>query len=167
MKQRVTIYWLIPAKPERDLFGDVIAILAGQLAAPRFEPHLTLCKAEHERAAAATLRQLKSKPLKLRVRDVSHSSKFTQTLIVQFTPTSALQRLIRQLGGSKRLDNPHISLIYKKIPASTRKGLAGVVHVPFRAVTFDAIKAVSCVSPTETTRDVESWRAIATKRLVG
>lgn len=165
MKKRVTVYWLIPAWPEADLFRDIVHILAKQFDAPRFKPHLTLCEAARESSPRQTLQQIRSTRIRLRITGIKQSSKFTQTLIVQFSPNKALDRLVNALGGSRPLPNPHVSLIYKSMPASTRRGLGRAIQLPFRHITFDKIQAVSCVVPTETAREVKSWRVLASKPL--
>ena len=165
MKKRVVVYWLIPAQPELELFRDIIRILAMQFDAPRFEPHLTLGEAPDGSSARRALKDIRFAPLRLRVSGVSQSEKFTQTLIVQFAPNKTLDRLVNALGGSRPLRNPHLSLIYKRMPAPERRSLARAIRLPFRHVTFNRLKAVSCLVPVETTRDVKSWRALATRRL--
>jgi hypothetical protein len=168
MKKRVTIYWLIPARPERDLFGDLIRILAKEFDAPPFDPHLTLGSAHDPEAPGRLLRKLQAAPIRLRVRGLARSQKFTKALFVRLAPAGCLTRLAGELGAKPQsLADPHVSLIYKNLPASTKRGLISVISLPFREVTFDQIKAVSCVAPTETRRDVESWRVLATKRLSG
>jgi len=163
--KRVSVYWLIPAQPEAELFRGIIRILAKQFRAPRFEPHLTLGEAGDAKAVKKTLRTIRSKPLRLKIFGIKQSAKFTQTLVVRFEPNKHLNRMVEALGASKSLRNPHLSLIYKSMPALTRRGLARAVQLPFRYVTFEQIKAVSCITPTETPRDVKKWRMLATKRL--
>src|SRR5437868_9044691 len=85
-KSRATIYWLVPAKPEYELFRDLIRILAKQMNAPVFEPHLTLGATEVDSSPGQILRQIQSAPVRLRIREIAHSSKFTKTLFVRFTP---------------------------------------------------------------------------------
>jgi len=168
MKKKVTIYWLIPAKPERELFTEVIRILAKEIGAPVFQPHLTLCARSDRESAGALLRQIETEPVRLRVREIAHSSKFTKTLFVRFAPAKFLGRLIRQISGeSESLSDPHLSLVYKKLPTPIRRELAKTITLPFGQVTFDSIVAMSCVSPTETAQDVRSWRKLASKRLSG
>lgn len=168
VKKRVTIYWLVPDTAESELLRDFIRILAKQSEAPLFAPHLTLCRAKDAKSVSKVLSQVRVAPIRLRIREVAHSAKFTKTLFVRFTPSKSLERLVIQLGGKpKELSDPHLSLLYKKLPASIRREVAAAVKLPFRAVTFDAITAMSCVSPTETRRDVESWRRLATKQLSG
>jgi hypothetical protein len=132
-------------------------LLAKQFDAPRFEPHLTLCVAQD--------RQLRKRAsIRLRLREIGHSPKYTKTLFVRFEPNDALQKLVVDLSG-RPIRDPHVSLIYKRLPAATKRELAATIKLPFRTVVFDSIKIASCVSPTETRADVESWRIVATKRL--
>jgi hypothetical protein len=163
-KRRIIIYWLIPAAKYRELFVRLIDILAVEFDAPRFEPHLTLC-CGHD---VKTLRKLKARPVRLRVCDISYSSKFTKTLFVRFATNGSLNNLIADLSGKSRsLRDPHISLLYKRLPNRLKQELAATIRLPFREVIFDSIKAVQCHSPTETGLDVENWRVIASKRLSG
>src|SRR2546423_5755659 len=119
MKNSVTIYWLIPAEPYRELFREFIGILAKQFDAARFEPHLSLCPAKDRQAPAKLLRQINSRPIRLRVREINYSSKFTKTLFVRFTATRVLEDLVCDLGGSsKSLRDPHVSLLYRKLSAA-------------------------------------------------
>jgi hypothetical protein len=60
-----------------------------------------------------------------------------------------------------------LSLLYKKLAAATRRELPASIDVPFSEVTFDAIKAVRCVSPTIAHADVEAWRVVAAASLSG
>jgi 2'-5' RNA ligase len=163
-QKSVIVYWLIPAKAERELFRALIRILAKQCAAPVFEPHLTLCFSRDAQSPKKVLRRISAPAVRLQVRDVAYSSKFTKTLFIRLKPKPALNKLTRDLGGDAPRD-PHVSLIYKKLSARTKKQLAATIRLPFRSVSFDAIKAVRCISPATTGRDVQSWRVVAMKRL--
>jgi len=61
--------------------------------------------------------------------------------------------------------NPHLSLLHKKIPPVVRSELADSINVPFSEVTFDALQAVRCISPTQSRADVEAWRVITRRSL--
>jgi 2'-5' RNA ligase len=163
-KTTATVYWLVPASPERELFRDFICILAKQFDAPPFEPHLTLFVTS--RYSKKVLQQIKSRPIRLRVREIAWSPKFTKTLFVRFRSNRSLERLVLALGGESRsVRDPHVSLLYKKLPTRTKKALAKTIQLPFREVVFDSIKAVRVTLPVTTETDVESWRIVATKRL--
>src|SRR6185312_15697849 len=110
-------------------------------------------------APARHLRKVRSGPLRLRILGVAHSTKFTKTLYVRCTPNKSLKQLVTDLGGDpNELLDPHVSLLYKRLPASMRRELAASIKLPFREINFDQIKTVSCNSPTETHSDVRSWR---------
>src|SRR5256885_14691561 len=85
MKKTAIVYWLLLAKPQRDLFREIIRILGKELRAPKFEPHLTLFVAGGARQEPdRVLRQIRSRPIRLRVRGVAYSPKFTKTLFLRF-----------------------------------------------------------------------------------
>jgi hypothetical protein len=74
--------------------------------------------------------------------------------------------LARETQSSiKSARDPHVSLIYKKMPTSTKKELASTIQLPFSTVLFDSIKAVRCASPTKTRSDVEAWHVVAKESL--
>jgi 2'-5' RNA ligase len=166
-RKTAIVYWLVPAEPYRELFREIIRILAKQFDAPRFEPHLTLfATSQDSQTAKKGLRQIKARPIRLKIGDIAYSSKFTKTHFLQVGPTKSLDRLVVDLAGSaKPMRDPHVSLIYKKLPVPTKKELAAAIRLPFRSVVFDSIKAVRCPFPTSTRADVEAWRVIATKSL--
>jgi hypothetical protein len=93
-------------------------------------------------------------------------SKFTKTLFVRFVPAKSLDQLAADLaGGTKSVGDPHLSLVYKKLPMRTKRELASTIKLPFRKVAFDSIKAVRCPFPTKTRADVKAWRVMAAKSL--
>ena len=171
MKRRVIAYWLIPAEPERELFRKIISILAKQYDAPVFEPHLTVLATRQDgKAVAKFLRTIKVSPIRLRILGVASSSRFTKTLFVRLGPAKSLDAIVVDLAAgvgsrAKTVRDPHVSLLYKKAPAATKRELARTIKLPFREIVFDRLKAVRCVSPTESKREVEAWRVIATRLL--
>jgi 2'-5' RNA ligase len=164
-------YWLIPARPVRELLSEIIRILAEELDAPRFEPHLTvLTAAGGDEVARKLLRRIKAQRIHLVVRDVGFSAKFAKTLFVRFESSDTLRDLREQLrdGAKARewsLFDPHLSLIYKKLAPRAKSELASAIKFPFHGVVFDCIKAIRCPSPTLARSDVESWEVVARKFL--
>ena len=103
MKKRVAVYWLIPAKAEKELFREIVRILSRQLDAPLFEPHLTLLAANIPvRSARAVLRKIDVAPIRLSLRDIGFSNQFTKTLFVRFKPNYSLARVLKTLGPIDR-----------------------------------------------------------------
>jgi 2'-5' RNA ligase len=171
MKKTATVYWLLPAKPERELFCDVIRILQKQFRAPNFEPHLTLFVATKDRQSPnKVLRRIRSRPIRLSVRGVAYSAKFTKTLFVRFKSSAALRNLMAEIGrAAKSTAKPrpdlHVSLLYKKVPRPVKRELAAVIKIPFRSALFDSIAAVRLTLPVRTGGDVEKWRIVASRKL--
>jgi hypothetical protein len=171
-KKMLVAYWLTLARPERDLFVEMIRILAAELGAVPFEPHLTICVVPNTKTARDVVRQISISPIRLRIKGVSVSSKFTKTLFVRFERNAALDKLdarLRRAGKVPKgvLRDPHVSLLYQRLPMSAKRQLASGIRLPFKEVLFDSIKAVRCNLPMETPADVKSWRTVATKKLSG
>ena len=174
-RRTVIAHWLIPAEPAHGFFQGVINDLARRYDAPLFEPHVTVYVGANqvdaaEKALSKAAREYQ--PIKLKTLEVDQSSEFIKTLFVQFAPSAKLQRLnesIREAAqdSSQYGLQPHLSLLYKKMPAVARRELADSIKVPFSEVIFDALKAVRCISPTRSRGDVELWRVVGTKKLCG
>ena len=101
---------------------------------------------------------------------IDQSDEFTKTLFVQFAMSAELRKtndIIRQAANdsSQYELKPHLSLLYKNLAAPTRRELAASINVPLFEVTFDAIKAVRCISPAESGADVKAWHVVAAASL--
>ena len=169
MRKTSTVYWLLPARPQRELFCELIRILRKEFRAPNFEPHLSLFSVAKDRELPKkSLQQIRSRKIRLTAQGVGFSSQYTKTLFVRFKPSAELRKLVADLGRvtksrPKAPKDPHVSLVYKKIPRGTKKSLAAVLRLPFRTVVFDTIAAVRCVSPSKTAADVKSWKVLGKK----
>ena len=174
-RQKVIAYWLIPSEPAHSLFQRIINDLANRYDAPVFEPHVTIyVGADGADAAKNALGYAarECKFIELTALGIDQSDKFIKTLFVQFAMTTELRKIngmIRQAANdlSQYELNPHLSLLYKNLAAPTRRELAASIKVALSEATFDAIKAVRCVSPTESGADVEAWNVVAAASLSG
>jgi 2'-5' RNA ligase len=174
MTKRIVIaYWVMPAKPARKFFQGLIEELARRYDAPVFEPHVTVHVGEdHADAAEKALSRASRECQRINLKQpgIDHSDEFIKTLFVQFAPDKKLQRL-RAIIRAAAQDpvryqlKPHLSLLYKNIPVAARRALADSITVPFSEVTFDGLRAVRCVSPTQSRADVEAWQVMATREL--
>src|SRR5207248_179793 len=59
------------------------------------------------------------------------------------------------------LFEPHLSLLYAKLPPETKQRLADKIRLPFREVCFTSICAMRCARPTTTASEVERWKLLA------
>jgi len=165
----------MPAEPARSFFASTIAELALRFDAPRFEPHVTIYAGAQgdENTDKVLIRALdRTRPIRLSVRDIQCSDKFTKTMFVQFEPNPALSYLSRALQqASGKHDeyelNPHLSLIYTKMGLSAKIDVVDSLKLPFAEVLFDSAQAIISPAPVESRQDVESWRIAATQRFIG
>ena len=166
-------FWLVPTQDERDFFAALIDLLAVRFDAPCFEPHVTLFGGTDITAEQAihALEQLpRMKPIKLFVDSLEFSEKFTKTLYVQFDVSPEANRLtetIRKASGSasEYQLNPHLSLVYKKLPQREKAEVADSLEMPFEVVTFDAVKVITGPAEISGREDVEAWKTIGERRL--
>jgi putative hydrolase of the HAD superfamily len=167
------VYWLVPAEPARELLREIIGILAKQFDAPRFEPHLTVfATAGAGKSPRRVLKRISARPIRLSVRGIGVSSEFKKTLFVRLASSRAFEKLVIDLARAtksraKRVQDPHVSLLYKELPAPVKRELALTIKLPFRGIAFDSIKAIRSVSPIKARPDVEAWRVLARKSLSG
>jgi 2'-5' RNA ligase len=172
-RQTVIAYWLIPSEPAGSYFQVIINDLARRYYAPVFEPHVTIhVGADRADAAEKALADAwrECNLIKLTRLGIDQSGEFIKTLFVQFTMSAELRKIndiIRQAANnsSHYQLKPHLSLLYKNLAAATRRELAASINVRLSEVTFDAIKAVRCVSPAEFGADVEAWHVVAAASL--
>jgi len=163
----------MPIEPAHSSFQQIINDLARRYYAPVFEPHVTIHVGEDNADAATqalTDAARKCTSIRLTPVGIDQSDEFIKTLFVQFALSAKLRRLneiIRNAAhDSLRYQlKPHLSLLYKKLAAATRRELAVSIKVPLPEVTFDAIKAVRCISPTRTRLDVDAWQVVAVEEL--
>ena len=173
MKSIVIAYWLIPAEPMDSFFRRIVNELAARYNAPVFEPHVTIhVGANSPDEAKGTLSKAASgcKQIKLKTLEIDHSSEFIKTLFVQFALNRQLQQLNQHIRDAARDSadyelNPHLSLLYKTVSIEERRLLTHSIEVPFSEVIFDSLKAVQCISPTQSRADVEKWRVVAATNL--
>jgi len=161
-KKLVPILWLMPAPPARDFLRSTIERLARRHDAPIFEPHLTLGVSAE---VPVLPQQIAAEPIRLRAVGTFFSSAFTKALFIRFELTPALQTLRLTLGMNGAQYDPHLSLLYRKLPIEEKARLARSVLLPFPTVTFDRIALVRCVSPTRSRADVEAWQFLAAVKL--
>jgi 2'-5' RNA ligase len=167
-RKTVIAYWLTPAEPAYNSFERIINHLARRYKAPVFEPHMTI-HIGVDRADSSTHAIIEAahecKRIILNPTGIDHSDEFTKTLFVEFAMTAELRQMNELIlktahDSSQYKLRPHLSLLYKNLSAETRLDLAASTKIPVREVIFGAIKAVRCISPTQSPADVESWRVI-------
>jgi 2'-5' RNA ligase len=174
-RQTVIAYWLIPSEPAHSFFQRIIKDLARRYYAPVFEPHVTIhVGADRADAAENALGKAagECKLIGLTPLGFGQSDEYIKTLFVQFEMSVELRKIgdiIREAANdsSQYELKPHLSLLYKKMEAATRRELATSMKMSLSDITFGAIKAVRCLSPTQSRADVEAWHVFAAASLSG
>ena len=174
-RQTVIAYWVIPSGPAHSFFQRIINAFARRYDAPVFEPHVTIhVGADRADAAENALGDgaRECQLIGLTPFGIDQSDEFIKTLFVQFATSAELRKInkiIRKAANdsSQYELKPHLSLLYKDLATATRRELAASIKVPLSEMTFDAMKAVRCISPTQSPADVEAWRVVAAASLAG
>ncbi len=158
-------YWLLPCEKDQAKLQKNIDLLARELDAPVFAPHLTLYStilAEDE-DPNALIRGLAKRftHLKLHCGPTGHSGMLFKTLFIEFSyqQVASLATALRDRcrhQSSYRLE-PHLSLLYRSLPGSTRDALAQRINFAGRTIRFDSIAAVTPGFGNADFHDVGSW----------
>jgi 2'-5' RNA ligase len=163
-------FWLVPAGKAKEHFTALIAELSRRCDAPVFEPHVTLGSGEitEEHARRILLEVSPLEPIDLEIERISFTEQYTKTLFVQFHSSPVIEALsseIQRAADRQYELNPHLSLLYKQMPALEKAELARAISIPFSRVSFDIIKAISTPHPITRRDDVEAWRTIGERML--
>lgn len=156
--------WLTPREPLRWLLRSTIGQLAARLDAVDFEPHVTVfCGPSTDSEARAVARRIAGQfaPVDLTAARVYHSELFTKTLCVQFEESVLLRRIFETTaaGYSRPSDyalNPHPSLLYKKLLATTRRQLCETLDVPMGVYGFHRVRMIEMELPIEDDSPIRS-----------
>jgi hypothetical protein len=155
-------------------FQELIDTLAQTHQAPVFAPHVTIYSGESPpdenplEIIAQSTRGVQE--VRLRVASILYTDAFTKTLFVQFHPSEQLGRItehMRRLSAQPsayRLD-PHLSLLYKHMPAQDKQQLAATIQLPLTEVAFDAVWANTSAGGTRTAEDVRRWQVVCRQAL--
>ncbi len=158
--------WLTPREPLRSTLRSIIDQLAASLDAVRFEPHLTLHSgpaSEAEACAVARMIAEQFTPIVLEAGRLGHTESYTKTLFVQFLPPydgSLLESARGYSPKSSYVANPHLSLLYKKLPEAKRRELSQSLNFPAGDYVFDRVRLVETETPIEDDGPVRRWRTV-------
>jgi hypothetical protein len=159
-------FWLVPAPPYHDSLRRAIEGLACELDAPSFEPHVTVYAGARSpdddleallgHAAHGTGR------IDLRITALGTSHELFKSLYLELESDPELERLSRLFrvglkAAHEYVVKPHLSLLYKRLPAATRASLARRFDLVGQRITFGQITAVRPGDGGKDWLDVERW----------
>jgi 2'-5' RNA ligase len=165
-------YWLVPAEPQRSELTTLIRRLAASQCAPSFVPHITIYAAN---SAEPERRQLDEKLrgsscITLKTTRIAWSETFTKTLFIELARSKSLEGLSKRLRDLTPIPAdyrlaPHLSLLYKKMPATELRLLARQTSLQWSEILCNEIHVITGNPAVNTAVDVESWRVVYTHRL--
>lgn len=166
--------WLTPGEPLRSRLRSIIVDLAARLDAVEFEPHVTVfCGPTNDAAARDLVRRIarETPPCELIAERLDHTGSFTKTLFVQFQELAAVRRIFETARAgsppSNYVLNPHLSLLYKTLPAVTRQELSRTTDAPRGRYAFERIAMIETELPIEEDGPVRRWRKVCDEALAG
>jgi hypothetical protein len=169
-------FWLVPAPPFHQVFTEVIDLLARELDAAPFEPHVSLYvdrkRADEDVAALLLDVTAGIDEITLVAVSTEHTEAFYKTLFVAFAPDSRPHILMHRLRerSANPVDFPlvpHLSLLYKDVPRETRARLAGRYSYRGQPILFDHIAAVRPGAGEDDFSDIRRWDVWLRQRLRG
>ena len=171
-----TCAWLVPSKAHLQPLRDEIAELAVASGSPVFEPHVTLfCgKPTDVGEVKEKFQQLSvgQHEINLTMQSIDVSDQYYKTLYVQLNKLPEIVSLVEQLKQlidpvSDYVFNPHLSLMYKHMPANERAEVIKKMQLkipsilgPNKTIVFDKIKLMTTAEG-EDAAAVKSWQIIA------
>ncbi len=159
--------WLIPERDAMGHFRGLIEQLCRDHQAPPFIPHITLYswpETDPERINSRVAPLLEGvAPLRLKLTGTATSDDFFRCFVARVDPSEALLDLRRRIEGLEkdprdRSYEPHLSLLYKSLPAVRRDSLPGRYPIGLRRAVFDSVWLATPGNQSEGWRDVASWR---------
>jgi 2'-5' RNA ligase len=167
--------WLTPGEPHRALLRSTISQLAARFDAVEFEPHVTVfCGPSTDAEARAVARRVARQfsPIELTAAWLDHTEHYTKTLFVQFHDSTLLRQMFETTAAyysrpSNYVLNPHLSLLYKKLPKATLMKLCETLDAPTDDYTFDRLRMIETELPIEDDGPVKRWRVVCDEPLVG
>jgi 2'-5' RNA ligase len=154
--------WLEPTKNDAKYLRKIIRDLAKKYGAPEFPPHLTLHSGLTCEKAMDCVRNCKATPHLARVLDIKHSDYLWKTVFIRIYKNNRLEGLNKTItecaGTTKYVFEPHISLLYKRLDARTKKKIIRDLKIKSR-FTFDRITI------NKTSRNVSEWKRLKMIRL--
>ena len=161
--------WLTPCEPLRATLRSIVRRLASSLDAVEFEPHVTVfCgrSSELEARGVVDLVAGQFSRVELIADRLAYTGNYTKSLFVQFQESAVLRRMFGSAARaysqpSDYVLSPHLSLLYKKLPAAEQQKLCETLDVPMGAYRFDRIQMIETELPIEDSRPVRRWRTVS------
>lgn len=154
--------WIIFSDKDEQSLREQIDDLSQRHSGPKFLPHITLygsLEIEIKRLAVITDRCFsKTKKFTVHTAGIGQTDNIWKTIFINITTDSQLMELYEflttELGQFQNYDfNPHVSLIYRKMPVEKRLLIA-------QEINFAPHYEITGVALVETSDDVDNWHIL-------
>jgi len=161
-------FWLLPSEPLATRLRGLIAELAAAHDAVAFEPHVTLyCGASDDATTRAALDRISAQfgPAQLVFARLEASEEYAKTLFIRFEESAAardMSETARRLcaNASDYMLNPHLSLIYKRMPEARKRQIMASLELPRGGYVFDRVRAIETEAPLAERDQIRRWRVV-------
>ncbi|MGH6796160.1 MAG: hypothetical protein ACREDM_09720 [Methylocella sp.] len=161
-------FWLLPAEPLKRQLHTIVRRLVKKYDAIDFEPHVTISSGPSDDDQSRTIaRGIASQfslgellPVKL-----DYASEYTKTLFIQFEDSDIVRRMSGAIKdrSSRPVNyvlNPHLSLLYKTMPAAKQAEICRTLDVPKGIYFFDRLRVIETEIPLTRPEQIERWRTV-------
>jgi len=159
-------FWLTPERQAYTQLESHIQTICQQYGATPFSPHITLFVGERQQNEdmVGLGRQLADAvpSIAMKLEKIDYSDFFFKTLFLQFSahpsPTKLIQIIQNGLQdyGDYQFD-PHLSLVYAKIPSNTQQSLAHSIQLDMDSILFNRLDLVIPNPETNAWADIAGW----------
>jgi hypothetical protein len=161
-------FWLLPAEPINSQLRSIVQQLATKYDGIGFEPHVTIFSGPSDddqthtiaRGIASLFSLGELIPVKL-----DYTSAYSKTLFIQFQESEAVRCMSdaikdRSARPMNYVLNPHLSLLYKTMPAAKQAEICSSLDVPKEIYLFDRLRAVETEIPLIRPEQIKRWRTV-------
>ncbi len=168
--------WLIPGEQDCGCLAKITQDLTSRYDAAFFEPHVTVYTGvytQNDRLEGIVERLAKVvQPISLFVEGIEYSDSFFKTLFIRFGNDPILAVISQMLTDELRyqehcLLQPHLSLLYKRIPDREKQEIVNELDFTKRYVRFDEVAVMRPGNLSKGWSEVGGWSVFFRRTLCG
>jgi hypothetical protein len=142
--------------------------LATNYDAVEFEPHVTIFSGssdDDEIRNTAPGVASRFSAVELTPRKLDFSSSYTKTLFIDFYESAVARHMFDAIKHgtaqpSAYVLNPHLSLLYKTMPAAAQAEICGTLEIPEGDYAFDRLRVIETEIPLTRPEQIIRWRTV-------
>ncbi len=164
-------FWLTPSQPAQHILAKTIQTLARQTDTEPFEPHVTLfggtCTPQENIIKIGHQIVADMPAIQLTTQKLAHTDTLFKSLFIAFADHPILSAAAKQISASLQHTTdyqlqPHLSLLYKIMPAAEKRKIVSSLNLNLPFISFDCVQLVFPSSKTNQWTDIAGWQIIKT-----